>query len=200
MNDYHFQSPGADGRASWTFVDLDPGMYRVSATWFAWHNRATNAAFRAFDGTFSPGDTSNLAWTVPVDQTMAPDGTHAANWQEIGLIEVSGDTAVVDVLSGLSNGFVIADAVRLDFLGNGGRLRAVTAAPAATAQVVTLDPASTNLKSEISNRKSAPPSRITDALFARWDDTGDVTTVYDDAIAESDDSSDETEDGLELKK
>jgi cyclophilin family peptidyl-prolyl cis-trans isomerase len=119
-NDYHFQTPGTDGRASWTFVGLDPGVYRVSATWFAWHNRANNAAFRSFDGAYDPSDTSNLAWTVPVDQTMAPDSVHAANWQEIGLLNVTGDTAVVDVLSGLSDGYVIADAVRLDFLGGGG--------------------------------------------------------------------------------
>jgi hypothetical protein len=112
-NDYHFQAPGVDGRAKWTFTGIDAGMYAVSATWYEWGNRATNAPFRAFDG----DGTGPPSWTETVDQTQIPDGAVNAGWQEIGTLSVLGDTLTVDVLSGLANGYVIADAVRIDYLG-----------------------------------------------------------------------------------
>jgi hypothetical protein len=57
------------------------------------------------------------------------------------------------------------------------------------------DPVSENLKSEIRNLKSPP---VTDALFARLDDrAGAITDDYG-LFTDEDDSSDESEDGLDL--
>src|SRR6185369_12382427 len=48
-----FRSVGAGKgakTASWTFSGLTPGLYRVSATWVAAGDRATNAPFTILDG------------------------------------------------------------------------------------------------------------------------------------------------------
>jgi hypothetical protein len=113
QNDYHFQAPGVVGRAAWNFTDVDPGVYAVSATWFEWGNRATNALFRAFDGDAA----GTPVWTVAVNQRQRPDGAVNDGWQQLGLLSVSGDKLTVDVGSGPADGYVIADAVRIDYLG-----------------------------------------------------------------------------------
>ena len=58
---------------------LTPGTYRVSATWFAFSNRATNAPFTVLDGT------TPLA-TVAVNQQTAPNDFNdpGATWQDLG--------------------------------------------------------------------------------------------------------------------
>jgi hypothetical protein len=132
-NDYHYQAPGVNGRAKWTFTGIDPGMYAVSATWFEWGNRATNAAFRAFDG----DGTGTPEWTELVDQTQAPDGAANFGWQQIGTLGVHGNTLTVDVLSSSADGYVIADAVRIDYLGP--NLLAVETASASNPVVVTAE-------------------------------------------------------------
>jgi hypothetical protein len=100
---------GADF-ASWTFANLAPGQYRVSATWTAWPDRATNAPYTVLDGTTPQG-------TMAVNQQVAPSGFSDAGavWQDLGTFEVRSGSLVVQ-LSDAGNGNVIADAVRLQWV------------------------------------------------------------------------------------
>src|SRR5581483_77535 len=109
----HYSPAGlGQATASWTFTGLTPGQYRVSATWTPSANRATNAPY-----TISDGGTT-LA-TVTVDQTKAPASLTdlGATWQDLGgPYTVLGPTLTVR-LSNAANGYVIADAIRLEYLG-----------------------------------------------------------------------------------
>jgi hypothetical protein len=100
---------GADV-ASWTFSNLAPGQYRVSATWTPYGDRATNAPYTVLDG-------STALTTVPVNQQLAPSGfTDAgAQWLDLGNFQIRSGSLVVQ-LSDLANGNVIADAIRLQWL------------------------------------------------------------------------------------
>jgi hypothetical protein len=101
---------GADV-STWTFNNVLPGQYRVSVTWAAWSDRATNAPYTVLDGTTSLG-------TFAVNQKVAPVGFDDAGgtWQDLGNFQVRNGTLVVK-LSDAANGYVIADAVRLEYLG-----------------------------------------------------------------------------------
>jgi hypothetical protein len=101
---------GADV-ASWTFANLAPGQYRVSATWTPWPDRATNAPYTVLDGTTPLG-------TTQVNQQAAPAGFSDAGalWQDLGTFQVSSGSVVVQ-LADAGNGNVIADAIRLQWVG-----------------------------------------------------------------------------------
>jgi hypothetical protein len=101
---------GAD-IATWTFANLAPGQYKVSATWTAYTNRATNAPYTILDGTTA------LA-TVSVNQQAAPSGFTDAGgqWQDLGTFQIRNGTLYVQ-LSDLANGNVEADAIRIQWLG-----------------------------------------------------------------------------------
>jgi hypothetical protein len=69
-NDVHYAAAGTGSQtATWTFVGLTPGVYRVSVTWSEHPNRATNAPFTVFEG--SPG-AGIVRGTFAVNQQMAP--------------------------------------------------------------------------------------------------------------------------------
>ena len=101
---------GADV-SSWTFNNILPGQYKVSVTWAAWSDRATNAPYTVLDGSTSLG-------TFPINQQNAPSGFTDAGgtWQDLGTFQVSNGKLVVQ-LSDLANGNVIADAVRVQWVG-----------------------------------------------------------------------------------
>ncbi|MCA9110134.1 MAG: hypothetical protein KDA52_09320 [Planctomycetaceae bacterium] len=104
-----FQGDGSDV-ATWTFTGLTPGNYEVSATWQAFANRATNSPFTAFDGVGGP-----QLNTVSLNQQMAPDDfmDDGSDWEILYVVEITGDTLVVE-LSDLADGYVIADAIRIE--------------------------------------------------------------------------------------
>ncbi|MCA9027882.1 MAG: FG-GAP repeat protein [Planctomycetaceae bacterium] len=106
---HSFKGTGAD-TATWTFTDLTPGDYQVSATWFAHFNRATDAPFTLFDGIGGPE-----IETVLVNQQLAPDDFTDAgsDWETLTTVSITGSELVVQ-LTDASNGYVIADAVRVD--------------------------------------------------------------------------------------
>jgi hypothetical protein len=95
----------------WTFNNVLPGQYRVSVTWTPWSDRATNATYTVLDGAITLG-------TVVVNQQIAPASFSdaGASWQNLGTFELSNGTLVVK-LTDAANGSVIADAVRLEWLG-----------------------------------------------------------------------------------
>lgn len=95
--------------ARWT-VPTTPGeTYVVSATWAATANRATDATFRVLDA-----DGTVLA-TVTVNQQKAPADRKAdgAAWKDLTDGVVAHGTALTIELDGRANGYVIADAVRV---------------------------------------------------------------------------------------
>jgi uncharacterized protein (DUF1800 family) len=107
-------SPAGKGEntATWSFAGLIPGQYRVSATWTAGTNRATNAPYNIVEGY------RTLA-TVVVNQQQAPSHFSDAGvaWHDLGgegnLFTVTGYTLTV-TLSNAASGVVVADAVRVE--------------------------------------------------------------------------------------
>ena len=103
----------AASTATWTFGDLDPNeYYKVETTWTtngpaATSNRASNAPYTTSGGT--------VALPVYVNQKLAPAGVSGNNgtWQELGVYEPTSGTLAV-TLSNSANGYVIADAVRIE--------------------------------------------------------------------------------------
>lgn len=105
-------STGAEKVASWTFVAVTPGVYRVSATWKGSPTRATDAPYTIFDGT-------TPLKTARVNQQMSSDGFADAGilWDDLGTVVVNGNTLVVK-LSNDADGFVMADAIRIERIGD----------------------------------------------------------------------------------
>lgn len=102
--------------AEYAFTGLTPGVYSVSATWIPHSNRATNAPFEIYNGTSA----DPLIQTVDVNQQVAPnDFTESGSfWEELpGIITITGSTLTVR-LTDDANGYVIADAVRVERLVN----------------------------------------------------------------------------------
>jgi uncharacterized repeat protein (TIGR01451 family) len=108
---YHASGDGS-GRALWTFRGLTPGAsYEIAAAWAPQANRATNAPYRIYDGSDSIGIV--LAATT-VNQQAAPDDfqDQGSWWEVLAQVTPTGDMLTVE-LTNAANGFVIADAVRL---------------------------------------------------------------------------------------
>ena len=99
-------------RAIWTFDPLVPGQYRVSVSYRAFANRASNAPYTIFDG-------SAELTTILVDQRVAaesrPDG--GIHFHDIGTFNIASGRIVVE-LTDLADGLVIADSVRIERLGD----------------------------------------------------------------------------------
>jgi len=96
--------------ATWEFTGLTPGNYRVSATWSIHPNRATNAPYTIRE---SVGGTAINV--VSVNQELAPDdfSANASLWEDLTIVTITGSTLVVE-LSNDANGYVIADAIRVE--------------------------------------------------------------------------------------
>ncbi len=75
---YAIGGKGADV-ATWTFTNLVPGRYRISATWRGDTNRATNAPFTILDG-------SSAFPVVRINQQLAPSGLsdQGFSWTDFG--------------------------------------------------------------------------------------------------------------------
>jgi hypothetical protein len=103
---FHAAASGAD-TASWQASGLPAGYYTVQATWNGSSNHASNAPYSIYDGT-------TLLRTVTVDQRPAPSGAAVGGvvFQDLATVQVTTGTLRV-VLSDNTNGYVVADAVRL---------------------------------------------------------------------------------------
>ena len=109
---YNAAGVGAD-TASWTF-SVPPGQYLISTTWLPYYNRATNAPYTVYDGDRALG-------TVTVNQRNSPSGLsdQGKSWTKLnyagnqGIFTITSGTLTVR-LSDAANGYVIADAVRVE--------------------------------------------------------------------------------------
>ncbi len=103
---------GADV-ATWTFTNLTPGKYRISATWRGDTNRATNAPFTILDG-------NTVLNTVIINQQQSPSGLfdQGFNWTDLGgPYTITGTTLSVQ-LSDNADLYVDADAIRIERIGD----------------------------------------------------------------------------------
>jgi len=109
-------APAGDGSAfaTWQFSGLTPGLYRVAATWPTHPNRATNSPFSVYDGDTTTG---TLLGTARIDQRDTPGDfiDQMIPWQDVLTVRISGDTLSVQ-LTNDANGYVIADAIRIERL------------------------------------------------------------------------------------
>ena len=116
QGDFSYKSVGSGaGTATWTLSGLTPGDYLVSVTWQAYSNRASDAPYTVLDGSTALG-------TVTMDQRVAPVGfvEDGVAWQDLGVYQLTGDTLVVRLTddAGPSGSYVIADAVRIERIGD----------------------------------------------------------------------------------
>ncbi|MHC4404509.1 MAG: golvesin C-terminal-like domain-containing protein, partial [Planctomycetota bacterium] len=123
-NDTRWHAAGSGlNAANWDFASLDPGQYKVSVTWLKNTNRATNAPYTVYDGTTAEG-------TILVNQQLAPSATYDSwLWEDLGTFDVAASTLRVQ-LTDAANGYVMADAVRIERVGNLVDALTVAIAPA----------------------------------------------------------------------
>jgi hypothetical protein len=111
LGNMHYIGAGSGANtASWTFT-VQPGQFDVAATWTALGNHATNAPYTVLDGSTPLG-------TVLVNQQVAPSSfsDQGGEWQDLGTFTVTGNQLVVQ-LTDNGNGYIIADAIRIQRLG-----------------------------------------------------------------------------------
>ena len=101
-------SPRFRSTATWSFGTLAAGTYRVSATWVPGSNRATNAPFTVYSG-------ATPLVTRAMNQRAAPDDVSVDGgvWEDLGIFTLGGGAVTVR-LSNVANGWVVADAVRVE--------------------------------------------------------------------------------------
>lgn len=103
------------GVATWTLNVTNTGSYRVSATWTPNSNRQTQAQYTVSSNGISLGK-------VLFDQRNPPHGLIdvGVNWQDIGgPYSITNANSVVTIqMTGLANGFLNADAIRLERIGD----------------------------------------------------------------------------------
>ena len=114
-NDVQYAAVGnGSAVARWSFDNLTAGQYRVSATWSAHSNRATNAPFVIRDAA------GNQLGIASVNQEASPSDFVDANigWRDLGAaINFNGGSLIVE-LSNAADEFVIADAIRIERIGD----------------------------------------------------------------------------------
>jgi hypothetical protein len=97
--------------ATWQRTGLAIGTYAVQASWPGWYNHATNATYRIYDG-------DTLRATVTINQVLEPVGPsyNGRPFQTLANLLVSSGTLRI-VLDDAANGYVVADAIRVEFIG-----------------------------------------------------------------------------------
>ncbi len=150
--DVHQAAPAAtaDSTATWTFTGLGPGQYyRVETTWstsgpVASSNRASNAPYTIGGGT--------VTLPVYVNQKLAPVGVSAndGTWQELGVYRASATGTLAVNLANNADGYVIADAVRLELVPVGGPAIMVQAGTGSASDAVVLPTLSGSVQTTVS--------------------------------------------------
>ncbi len=110
-DDVEYSEAGSGNTATWTFSDVAPGAYYVSATWTSAPDRATNAPYTIRDG----GTGGPIAAELRINQEQLPGEFEDAGefWRNLALVEVTGSTLTVE-LSDDADEYVLADAVRIE--------------------------------------------------------------------------------------
>ncbi len=118
LSDVRYAMPGTGSKvAQWQFAfanyGLTDGLYRVSTLWYVQGSRTNNASFKLYSGTA----TGTPQVTAAVNQQVAPRADvvdQGRNWQDLGVVAVSGGMLTVTVSDAVPVGAVVADAVRIE--------------------------------------------------------------------------------------
>jgi hypothetical protein len=109
-------------------------VYRVSATWPASANYASDSPFSVYNGT-------QLLGTSRVSQKVASSGfsDNGSQWRDLGNFTITGSTLAVK-LTNAANGWVAADGIRIEKIAEGRTARSSLAGgPAASAGLASLE-------------------------------------------------------------
>lgn len=95
--------------ANWYFQNLEPGWYRVAATW---HD---GASIYASNTPITILNQSTVIGTGQLNQRIAANDFEAAGvyWESIGLFNLTGSAMTVR-MTDIADGYVIADAIRIE--------------------------------------------------------------------------------------
>lgn len=157
--------------ANWTFSDLTPGQYRVSASWLPLSGLATDAPFTILDG-------GTALATVDIDLTQQPNDIASAGafWHDLGdPYVITGSTLVVQ-LSDAANSLLLADAIRIERVGE---LPSVAEAGPSQSS-----PAADGSDGEQSPPTVGPPAEsdraaaLADRVFQRWDEWDAIAKLF----------------------
>jgi hypothetical protein len=121
--------------ATWRFDGHAVGMYEVFAAWHSQGDAATNARYRVYDG-------ATLRLTVRVDQTAAPTGGSIGGvpFNSLGVVLLA-DGPLRVTLDDDGNGYVFADAVRVEStIASVGALGATLAPATLAGSATSTDP------------------------------------------------------------
>jgi hypothetical protein len=157
-------------QANWTFTDLPDGDYWVWASWTGNKNNASNSPYTVYDGT-------QAVATWRVDQRTISSGFDAdgTSWKYLGMVTIHSGRMVVR-LTNSANGFVVADAIRMDkvFNPSGAALPGGQAPVASAGTSVVLAAAGIQIPVATSPSQARPssggtqqPAPSLDAFFAQ---------------------------------
>ncbi|EMI19470.1 hemolysin-type calcium-binding region domain protein [Rhodopirellula maiorica SM1] len=117
--DIEFSAANAGNVATWTFTDIPPGHFAVSATWTSAPDRGENVRFVVHDGDSS----GPVVADVNVNQEIAPSefDVQGISFQNLAIVPITGHTLTVELFDldadlddDDPDSFVIADAVRIE--------------------------------------------------------------------------------------
>jgi streptogramin lyase len=115
--DYRYAVGGAvASEAVWTF-NVTPGRYQVAATWFD----TMGSIYFAENSLFTIFDLGTPVASVPVNQRFGPNDFTASgsNWELVaGVLNITGSTLSVRLSHIAANGYVLADAIRIERVGD----------------------------------------------------------------------------------
>ena len=109
-SDYRYAAAGSGSRQAIWLFSVAAGQHDISARWAAFDNRASNAVYRVYNNGVEIG-MQVFDQRIDGGQFKVFDSAYVV---EAGTLEV--------VLTDNADGYVIADAVQLVFLGSGGNL------------------------------------------------------------------------------
>ncbi|WP_442511182.1 Ig-like domain-containing protein [Novipirellula sp. SH528] len=117
--DIEFSAANAGNVATWTFNDIPPGAFAVSATWTSAPDRSENARFVVHEG----DSNGPILADVRVNQEIAPIEFNSEGifFQNLAVVPINGNMLTVELFDADAdlgdddpNSFVIADAVRIE--------------------------------------------------------------------------------------
>jgi hypothetical protein len=112
--DYLYVGRGSENQAAtWTFDSLSVGEYRVWTTWKISSSRPSDAPYSIFED-------DELLETIAMNQRVNPDDLTAEDtaWEELGTYNILDGILKVQVTNDADSSWVIADAVRIERLGD----------------------------------------------------------------------------------
>jgi hypothetical protein len=112
--DYLYVGRGSGSQAAtWTFDGLSVGEYRVWTTWEISSSRPSNAPYSIFED-------DELLQTIAVNQRVNPDDLTAEDtvWEQLGTYDILDGILKVQVTNDADSPWVIADAVRIERIGD----------------------------------------------------------------------------------